>query len=332
MPIGSIGPPRARCLDRLRRLLAAATLATLASSAAPQLALAQPSDAAMEEAQRVFQDAADRFGEENYALAMQGFQRSYDLLEGFERQHLVLFNIARCHEELGQLRQAIDTFRRYLDAGGSSGENADETRRRIHELEERLRMSQAREPSGPDSTWLAVAISLEIVGGLAGIASLATGLVAHDLYTGLDARCQPGCPPGSESDISTGESLAWASTILLPVSILGDGDFSMSAGALWTAKNLAVPLLMVINNNHTWGNDEKHQIDIAQIRGRPVENAWIGQRMEHPTIDHAAVARSFGAEAIGPVRSEEALRDALAQAVPRVLDGGLVVIDVWTEL
>jgi len=207
----------------MRRLLAAATLATLASSAAPQLALAQPSDAAMEEAQRVFQDAADRFGEENYALAMQGFQRSYDLLEGFERQHLVLFNIARCHEELGQLRQAIDTFRRYLDAGGSSGENADETRRRIHELEERLRMSQAREPSGPDSTWLAVAISLEIVGGLAGIASLATGLVAHDLYTGLDARCQPGCPPGSESDISTGESLAWASTILLPVSILSIG-------------------------------------------------------------------------------------------------------------
>ena len=83
----------------MRRTLLPLFLACLA----PTAALAQPTEAQMTEAQSVFADAADRFSEENYALAMQGFQRTFDLLEGYERQHLVLFNIARCHEELGQL-------------------------------------------------------------------------------------------------------------------------------------------------------------------------------------------------------------------------------------
>lgn len=204
----------------MRRTLLPLFLACLA----PTAALAQPTEAQMTEAQSVFADAADRFSEENYALAMQGFQRTFDLLEGYERQHLVLFNIARCHEELGQLQQAVDTFRAYLRAGGNSEDNADETRRRIQELEERIRMSAPETTAGGgDAGWLITAISLEVVGGLAGIASLMTGLLAHDLYTDLEARCQPGCPPGSEGDISTGESLAWASTILLPVSVLSVG-------------------------------------------------------------------------------------------------------------
>ena len=34
---------------------------------------------------------------------------------------------------------------------------------------------------------------------------------------------------------------------------------------------------------------------VAEDRHRPLENAWIGQRMVDPDIDHATVARGYGA-------------------------------------
>ena len=183
--------------------------------------------AAVQEARAAFAQAEQDFNAGNYALAMQGFERSYSLLDGHPRRHLVLFNIARCNEELGNLEQAIEAFERYLREGGDSQENADETRRRVQELRERIR-SRPTTPgpgpsveTGPDTGWLAAAISLEIVGGLAGIGSLVTGLVAHDLYSGLEERCVPvdACPAGSQSDIDTGSAMAITSTVLLPVSI-----------------------------------------------------------------------------------------------------------------
>ena len=68
-------------------------------------------------------------------------------------------------------------------------------------------------------------IVLEAVGGAAGLVSLITGLLAHDLYTELEARCVPAdaCPPGSAGDISTGDGLAWTSTILLPIAAVAVG-------------------------------------------------------------------------------------------------------------
>ena len=77
------------------------------------------------------------------------------------------------------------------------------------------------------------------------------------------------------------------------VGLMGDGDFVMSSGAIWSAVHNRAPMLIVINNNTTWGNDEKHQIEVADERRRPVENAWIGQRMVEPDIDHATTARSY---------------------------------------
>jgi hypothetical protein len=212
--------------------------ATLVLLATTTVARAQEAEetAAVEEARAAFGQAEDDFNAGNYALAMQGFERSYSLLEGHPRRHLVLFNIARCNEELGNLEQAVEAFERYLREGGDSQANADETRRRIQELRERIR-SRPPPPSGPgtpgeagpDTGWLAAAISLEILGGLTGIGSLVTGLVAHDLYTGLEARCVPtgSCPPGSQSDIDTGSALAITSTVLLPISIT-----ALAAGTL----------------------------------------------------------------------------------------------------
>lgn len=116
------------------------------------------------------------------------------------------------------------------------------------------------------------------------------------------------------------------------VSIGGDGDYLMAPGAIWTAAHYRVPMLHVINNNSTWGNDEVHQIEVAHMRDRPKENAWIGQAMRDPVIDFAAVARGFGAWADGPVDDPDALAGVLKRAVEVVEKGGVAVVDVHTRL
>jgi len=66
-----------------------------------------------------------------------------------------------------------------------------------------------------------------IVGGVgvgAGVVALGTGVASQSTYDDLDARC-PGdvCPADAEGDISTGESLAVASTVMLGLTVVGIG-------------------------------------------------------------------------------------------------------------
>jgi cold shock CspA family protein len=128
-------------------------------------------------------------------------------------------------------------------------------------------------------------------------------------YLGHNGGGGVGYGPGA----AAGAAIACRDQGRFCVSLMGDGDFVMSAGAIWSAVHNRAPMLIVINNNTTWGNDEKHQIEVAHERRRPVENAWIGQRMVEPDIDHAMTARSFGAWSAGPdLRSGRAPRRARA--------------------
>ena len=83
--------------------------------------------------------------------------------------------------------------------------------------------------------------------------------------------------------------------------LMGDGDFLMGNTAVWTAAHYGIPCLMVVCNNRSFYNDERHQGRMAEQRGRPVENRWIGQRIDDPDIDIAGMARMQGAVGIGPV-------------------------------
>jgi thiamine pyrophosphate-dependent acetolactate synthase large subunit-like protein len=116
----------------------------------------------------------------------------------------------------------------------------------------------------------------------------------------------------------------------LPIAICGDGDFLMGATALWTAVHYRLPLLVVVMNNRSFFNDEMHQHRIAEVRGRPVENRWIGQRIADPVPDISTLARAQGAEGYGPVCDLDELETAARDAVARARDGGVVVLDVWT--
>jgi thiamine pyrophosphate-dependent acetolactate synthase large subunit-like protein len=59
-----------------------------------------------------------------------------------------------------------------------------------------------------------------------------------------------------------------------------------------------------------------------------VENKWIGQRIDEPDIDLAAMARAQGAVAFGPVRTPAELAPALAQALEAARAGATSVVDV----
>jgi thiamine pyrophosphate-dependent acetolactate synthase large subunit-like protein len=146
-------------------------------------------------------------------------------------------------------------------------------------------------------------------------------------FIGSDGGGGLGAGPG----ISVGAALALRGSGRLPVSICGDGDFLMGATALWTAVHYRIPLLLIVANNRSFFNDEVHQERMARMRGRPVENKWIGQRMDDPAIDMAALARAQGAVGFGPVRDRAALAAALADAVAATEAGAVTVVDVHVE-
>ena len=122
-------------------------------------------------------------------------------------------------------------------------------------------------------------------------------------FLGSDGGGGVGGGPG----ISVGAALALKGSGRLPIGICGDGDFLMTATALWTAVHYRIPLLIVVANNRSFYNDEVHQERMAIMRNRPVDNKWIGQKMLDPEIDLAALARAQGARGFGPVAKSEEL-------------------------
>ena len=146
-------------------------------------------------------------------------------------------------------------------------------------------------------------------------------------YLGKDGGAAVGVGPGN----AVGAALALRGSGRLPVAVLGDGDMLMGINALWTASHLGLPLLILVANNRSYFNDELHQERVANARGRPVENRWIGQRLADPEIDICAMSRAQGFEAVGPLTGHAEFEAALETAAETVLKGGRVLIDAWVE-
>jgi thiamine pyrophosphate-dependent acetolactate synthase large subunit-like protein len=143
-------------------------------------------------------------------------------------------------------------------------------------------------------------------------------------YLGADGGGGVGAGPG----LTVGAALALKESKRMVVGIMGDGDFLMGVTAVWTATHYRVPCLMLIANNRSFYNDELHQERVARERGRPVENKWIGQRIDEPDIDLAAMARAQGAEGIGPITQLSELHAAVKKAIDHVKAGKVCVVDV----
>jgi len=143
-------------------------------------------------------------------------------------------------------------------------------------------------------------------------------------YLGGDGGGGVGAGPG----LVVGTALALKGSARIAAGILGDGDFLMGVTALWTATHYRMPCLILVANNRSFFNDEMHQERVAKERARPVENKWIGQRIDEPDIDLAMMARAQGAEGIGPVFHAKDLLPAVQKAIQHVKDGKVCVVDV----
>lgn len=156
----------------------------------------------------------------------------------------------------------------------------------------------------------------------------ATCRFRHPLdYLGYDGGGGIGSGPGT----ALGSALALKGCGRLPVAVLGDGDVMMGVNALWTAARYDIPLLIVVANNRAYYNDVAHQERVAIARERPVENKWVGQQIDGPAIDLAAIARAQGFEAEGPLTDTETLQAALQRALAAVERGRPALLDVIVE-
>lgn len=133
---------------------------------------------------------------------------------------------------------------------------------------------------------------------------------------------------GSGPGLVVGAGLGLRGTDRLPVAVLGDGDFLMGCTALWSACAQGVGLLVVVSNNRSYFNDELHQEHMARLRGRPVENRWVGQRLDDPPVDIASISRAQGAVGYGPILEPDEIRSTLRSAIDEVRAGKVVVVDV----
>ena len=66
----------------------------------------------------------------------------------------------------------------------------------------------------------------------------------------------------------------------------------------------------------------------ARDRDRPVANKHVGQAIDNPDIDIAAMARAQGAVGIGPVSTLGDAQAAISRALDEVRAGRTVVVDV----
>ena len=143
----------------------------------------------------------------------------------------------------------------------------------------------------------------------------------------------PGKALGTSTQIgiSIGVALANKGTGRLVVDIQPDGDLMFDAGALWIAANQRIPMLVVMYNNRAYYNDWEHQISLAHHRGTSVERARIGQAIDDPEPNFAALAKSFGWYAEGPFEHGGEVGAALKRAVEQVKAGRPALVDTVTQ-
>jgi thiamine pyrophosphate-dependent acetolactate synthase large subunit-like protein len=119
----------------------------------------------------------------------------------------------------------------------------------------------------------------------------------------------------------------------LTINIQSDGDMLFTPAAIWTAVHHKIPMLIIMYNNRTYGNDLGHQSTIAITRGRPEENKTVGIDITDPNVDFVKLAQSFGAYAEGTIEKAEDMAAAFERARKEVVENGRVaLVDVYTQV
>ena len=89
-------------------------------------------------------------------------------------------------------------------------------------------------------------------------------------YIGHDGGAGIGSGPG----MTVGAGLALKGTGRIPIALMGDGDFLMGNTAIWTAAHYRIPALIVVCNNRSFFNDERHQQSSGRV-ARPADRELL---------------------------------------------------------
>jgi thiamine pyrophosphate-dependent acetolactate synthase large subunit-like protein len=111
------------------------------------------------------------------------------------------------------------------------------------------------------------------------------------------------------------------------ICLVGDGSFIFGPTALWNMARLDLPVIVIVYNNHAYAGP--HSRVIANVPGgRMVQTGqFVHDYLGDPDMNMADIARGFGV-AGEVVESPAQLREALARARARTVDGEPYLLDV----
>ena len=177
-------------------------------------------------------------------------------------------------------------------------------------------------------------LATEVRDAIAGLEWVLTGSDlegwVHRVFDLRDPAQWPGHSLGTATQIgmAIGVALANRGNGRLIVGFQPDGDLLFDPGALWTAANLRLPMLLVMYNNRAYYNDWEHQLRVADKRGTDKAKASIGMDLSDPAPDFALMARSFGWYSEGPIDDPSAVRSAVARGIAAIRrDGRPALLD-----
>jgi thiamine pyrophosphate-dependent acetolactate synthase large subunit-like protein len=132
---------------------------------------------------------------------------------------------------------------------------------------------------------------------------------------------------------SVGAALAHREHGRIVVNFQNDGDLMYVPGIMWTAAHHNIPLLSVMHNNRAYHQEVMHLQRMSARRRRGLDGAAarIGNVLDDPPIDFAALGKSLGIWTAGPIEDPRDLAPALREGVAMVEQGVPVLIDVVAQ-
>jgi len=140
-----------------------------------------------------------------------------------------------------------------------------------------------------------------------------------------------GAGQGYGAPATVGGALANKKHGRLCVSIQNDGDLLYGPSALWTAAHHRIPFLTVVHNNRAYHQEVMQIQTMANQHNRGIDRAYIGTRIDDPTVDYAKLAQAFGLHGEGPITNPEDLGPAIRRGIEVVKRGEPALIDVGTQ-
>lgn len=131
---------------------------------------------------------------------------------------------------------------------------------------------------------------------------------------------------------SVGAGLAHREAGRFAISIPGDGDLMMLPSTFWTMAHHSVPVLTVVHNNRAWHQETMHLKRMSSRRNRGPDSWHVGTVISEPFVDYAAMARSMGVWAEGPISDPEKLAGAISRALAVVRSGKPALLDILTQV